>query len=86
MEKARPNTPHAKPVDLLRWLIRTYTNESELVLDNTAGSGSTAEACLKENRQFIVMEKEPKYYEVIKKRVEDFNKSFSHVTLFDAGQ
>jgi DNA modification methylase len=42
--------PTQKPVDLLRWLVRTYTNESELVLDNTAGSGSTAEACLEEKQ------------------------------------
>lgn len=64
--------PTQKPVDLLRWLIRTYTNESELVLDNTAGSGSTAEACLEENRQFIVMEKEQKYYDIIQQRVNKF--------------
>jgi len=63
-----------KRLDLIEYLIRTYTNENEIVLDNTAGSGTTAIACLKTNRQFIVMEKEPKYYEVIKKRVEDFNK------------
>ena len=75
--------PTQKPVDLLRWLIRTYTNESELVLDNTAGSGSTAEACLKENRQFIVMEKEQKYYDIILKRVADFNKNFEPKTLFE---
>jgi len=74
--------PTQKPVDLLRWLVRTYTNESELVLDNTAGSGSTAEACLEENRQFIVMEKEQKYYDIILKRVGDFNKKFEQQTLF----
>jgi DNA modification methylase len=43
-----------------------------LVLDNTAGSGTTAIACLKTNRQFIVMEKEQKYYDIILKRVGDF--------------
>ena len=75
--------PTQKPVGLLRWLIRTYTNESELVLDNTAGSGSTAEACLEENRQFIVMEKEQKYYDIILKRVGDFNKNFEQQTLFE---
>ena len=74
--------PTQKPVDLLRWLIRAYTNESELVLDNTAGSGSTAVACLEENRQFIVMEKEQKYYDIILKRVGDFNKNFETQTLF----
>jgi len=66
--------PTEKPVNLFRYFIRTYTNEGELVLDNTAGSGTTAIACLEENRQFIVMEKDPNYFEKIKKRVEDFKK------------
>ena len=63
-----------KPVDLLEMLIKTYTNEGDLVLDNTAGSGTTAIACLNTNRQFIVMEKEQKYYDIILKRVEDYSK------------
>ena len=75
-----------KPIDLCEMLIKTYTNEGELILDNCAGSGTTAIACLNTNRQFIVMEKEQKYYDIILKRVADFNKSFSHGTLFDAGQ
>jgi site-specific DNA-methyltransferase (adenine-specific) len=74
--------PTEKPVDLFRYFIRTYTNEGDLVLDNTAGSGTTAIACLVENRQFIVMEKEQKYYDIILKRVEDFNKKFEPQTLF----
>ena len=74
--------PTEKPVDLFRYFIRTYTNEGELVLDNTAGSGTTAIACLEENRQFIVMEKDPNYFEKIKKRVADFNKNFEPQTLF----
>lgn len=82
----KPIHPTQKPIALFEYLIKTYTNEDDLVLDNTAGSGTTAIACLNTNRQFIVMEKEPKYYEIIKKRVEDFNKSFSHGTLFDTGQ
>jgi len=64
--------PTIKPVELFRYFIRTYTNEEELVLDNVAGSGTTAIACLEENRNFIVMEKEKKYYEIIKKRVKEF--------------
>lgn len=71
-----------KPVDLCEMLIKTYTNENDLVLDNTAGSGTTAEACLKTKRQFIVMEKEQKYYDIILKRVGDFNKKFETQTLF----
>ena len=71
-----------KPIELFEYLIKTYTNENELVLDNTAGSGTTAIACLKTNRQFIVMEKEQKYYDIILKRVGDFNKNFEPQTLF----
>ena len=74
--------PTEKPVDLFRYFIRTYTNEGEIVLDNTAGSGTTAIACLEENRQFIVMEQDPNYFEKIKKRVGDFNKNFEPQTLF----
>lgn len=77
--------PTEKPVDLFRYFIRTYTNEGELVLDNTAGSGTTAIACLEENRQFIVMEQDPDYFEKIKKRVADFNKNFEPQTLFGNG-
>jgi len=75
--------PTQKPVELFEYLIKTYTNEGDIVLDNTAGSGTTAIACLNTNRQFIVMEKEQKYYDIILKRVADFNKSFSHGTLFE---
>ena len=74
--------PTQKPVALFEYLIKTYTNEGELVLDNTAGSGTTAIACLNTNRQFIVMEKEQKYYDIILKRVGDFNKKFETQTLF----
>jgi DNA modification methylase len=71
--------PTQKPIALFEYLIKTYTNEGELVLDNCAGSGTTAIACLNTNRQFIVMEKEQKYYDIILKRVEDFSKQ---LTLF----
>lgn len=74
--------PTAKPIPLMETLIKIYTNEGELVLDNTAGSGTTAIACLNTNRQFIVMEKEQKYYDIILKRVGDFNKNFESLTLF----
>jgi len=49
---------------------------------NTAGSGTTAIACLNTNRQFIVMEKEQEYYDIILNRVGDFNKKFETQTLF----
>lgn len=64
--------PTQKPVSLFRYLIRTYTNENEIVLDNAAGSGTTAIAALMENRQFIVMEKEEKYFNIMKKRIEEY--------------
>ncbi len=61
--------PTEKPIEMLRYFIRTYTNEGDVVLDNTAGSGSLGEACIEENRDFILIEKELDYYEVIKERV-----------------
>lgn len=64
--------PTQKPVELFEYLIKTYTNEGDLILDNCAGSGTTAIACLNTNRQFIVMEKEQKYYDIIQQRVNKF--------------
>lgn len=63
--------PTQKPVELLRWLIRTYTNEGEVILDNCCGSGSLAMACIEEKRDFICMEKDPKWFEVAQKRIND---------------
>lgn len=54
--------PTQKPVALLEWLIRTYTNETELVLDNCIGSGSTAIACINTNRNYIGMENDIDIY------------------------
>ena len=56
--------PTQKPVELMEYLIKTYTNESETVLDFTMGSGSTLVASKNLNRKFIGIEKEPKYYEI----------------------
>ena len=74
--------PTQKPVALFEYLIKTYTNEGDVVLDNCAGSGTTAIACINTNRNFIVMEKEKKYYDIILNRVGDFNKNFETQTLF----
>jgi site-specific DNA-methyltransferase (adenine-specific) len=74
--------PTQKPIALFEYLIKTYTNEGMLVLDCFGGSGTTAIACLNTNRQFIVMEKEQEYYDIILKRVGDFNKKFETQTLF----
>ena len=54
--------PTQKPVALFEWLIKTYTNEGEIVLDNCSGSGTTAIACLNSNRHFICIEKDETYY------------------------
>ena len=61
--------PSQKPVPLLEYLIRTYTNEGELVLDNCMGSGSTGVACLNTNRRFIGIEKEAEYFEIAQERI-----------------
>ena len=61
--------PTQKPVALFEYLIKTYTNEGELTLDNCAGSGTTAIACLNTNRNYILMEKEQKYYDIINERI-----------------
>lgn len=62
--------PTQKPVALLEYLIRTYTNEGELVLDNTFGSCSTGEACLRTKRRFIGIEKDEQYYQIGVDRME----------------
>lgn len=58
---ARPVHPTQKPVALFEYLIKTYTNENELVLDNTAGSGTTAIAAINTNRKWICIEKDETY-------------------------
>lgn len=59
-----------KPVELFEYLIKTYTNEGEVVLDNCIGSGTTAIAALNTGRFFIGIEKEPEYVEIANKRIE----------------
>jgi site-specific DNA-methyltransferase (adenine-specific) len=60
-----------KPVELLQYLIRTYTNEGDVVLDNTMGSGSTIIASIKEKRQYIGIEKDEHFFDIAKKRIEN---------------
>lgn len=62
--------PTQKPVALLEYLIKTYTNEGDIVLDNCMGSGSTGVACINTNRSFIGYELDEKYFEIAKKRLE----------------
>jgi site-specific DNA-methyltransferase (adenine-specific) len=63
--------PTQKPVALFEYLIKTYTNEGDTVLDNCAGSGTTGVACINLNRNCILMEKEPTYVKIIRDRVTD---------------
>jgi len=63
--------PTQKPVALLEYLVRTYTLEGETVLDNCMGSGSTGVACTNTKRNFIGIEKDDKYFEIAKKRIEE---------------
>ena len=62
--------PTQKPVALLEYLIKTYTNEGDTVLDNCMGSGSTGVACINTNRNFIGMELDEKYFEIAKERLD----------------
>lgn len=61
--------PTQKPVALLKYLIKTYTNEGDVVLDNCMGSGSTGVACVNTGRQFIGMELDANYFEIAKNRI-----------------
>lgn len=68
--------PQQKPVQLLEYLIRTYTNEGETVLDATMGSGSTGVACVNTNRNFVGFELEKKFFDIADKRIHDAQASF----------
>ena len=71
--------PTQKPVELIRWLVRTYTNEGDLVLDNCMGSGTTAVACIKEKRHFIGYEITKEYFDIAQERIKQEQ---SQLTLF----
>lgn len=63
--------PTQKPVALIQYLIKTYSNENDLILDNCIGSGTTAVAAIKEKRHFIGMELNKEYYDIACKRVKE---------------
>ena len=77
--KTEPNEykthPTQKPVDLLEYLIKTYTKENETVLDFTMGSGSTGVACVNTNRDFIGIELDRDYFDISKHRIQEASKS-----------
>ena len=63
--------PTQKPILLLEYLIKTYTNKGDLVVDNCMGSGSTGVACKTLNRKFIGIELDDKYFDIAKQRIEN---------------
>ena len=73
--------PTQKPVLLLEYLVKTYTNEGDVVLDNTMGSGTTGVACVNTNRGFIGMELDDKYFEIAKARINEATTA-KQLTLF----
>ena len=73
--------PNQKPVKLFEWLIKTYSNPGELVLDNCTGSGTTAIACTNTNRNFIGFETDKEYYEKSLERIEDLKKAGRQVKI-----
>lgn len=66
--------PTQKPVPLMEYLIKTYTNENETILDFTMGSGTTGVACCNTNRNFIGVELDKEYFNIAKKRIEEHRK------------
>lgn len=68
--ESKPVHPTQKPVGLMEYLIRTYTNEGGLVLDNCMGSGTTGVACINTGRRFIGMELNKDYFEIASKRIQ----------------
>jgi len=70
--------PTQKPVALMEYLIKTYTNENETVLDFTMGSGSTGVACVNTNRNFIGIEQDEKYFNIAKNRINEHRTNDSH--------
>lgn len=63
--------PTQKPVELLEWLVKTYSNEGDLILDNCMGSGSTAIACMNTNRNYIGFENNREYYDISEIRIKE---------------
>ncbi len=68
-DKTKNEHPTQKPLELMEWLIKTYTSEGDIVLDNCIGSGTTAIACINTGRNFIGFELNKEYYEVAKNRI-----------------
>lgn len=89
-DQTQKQHPTEKPVELLAYLIRTYTQEGETVLDNCMGSGSTGVACRNTERKFIGIELDEKYFDIAKQRIENEARpisvngtTYQQVSLFD---
>lgn len=74
--------PTQKPVSLIEYLIKTYSNEGDLILDNTMGSGTTGVACVNTNRKFIGIELDENYFNIAKKRIYDAYQQINYERLF----
>lgn len=70
-DKGKRLHPTQKPVSLMEYLIKTYTNEGDLVLDNCMGSGTTGVACKNLNRNFVGIELDPEYFKIAEKRINE---------------
>lgn len=75
--------PTQKPVALIEYLIKTYSNEGDLILDNCMGSGSCGVAAVNTNRKFIVIELDENYFNIAKQRIDEAIKKKNEKTLFD---
>jgi site-specific DNA-methyltransferase (adenine-specific) len=73
--------PTQKPVALMEYLVKTYTNEGDTVLDSCMGSGTTGVACANTGRRFVGIERDPGYFDIARKRIEA---AHENQTLFDA--
>lgn len=68
----KPLHPTEKPISLMTWLVESYSNEGDTILDFTMGSGTTGIACLKTNRNFIGIEKDDKYFDIAYNRINEY--------------
>ncbi|WP_292063652.1 DNA-methyltransferase [Brevundimonas sp. UBA7664] len=73
----KPVHPTQKPVELFDWIVRTYSNPGDVVLDNTMGSGTTGCAAVAAGRKFIGIERDPKFFQIAKQRIEAVEQSLS---------
>ena len=75
--------PTQKPVALFEWLVKTYTNPGDIVLDPCMGSGTTAIACINTGRRFVGFERDAGYFEVARARIEAHLRTYRQTALFD---